>query len=90
MYKRTMENDLSCLKMCKTLHDNCKFFPVQGIINQAPNVNKLKLVKWSLSCSLSVYFLYKILVLNSKVNSPQKLTLMNHDFMQWSYPDLYV
>ena len=86
MYKRTMENDLSCLKMYKTLPDNCKFFPGQGIINQATNVNKLKLAKWSLSCSLSVYFLYKI----TKVNSPQKLTLMNHDFMQWSYPDLYV
>ena len=46
----------------------------------------------SLSGSLSLCFLYNILALNSRAkgNKTLKVTLMNHDIMQQSYPDLYV
>ena len=46
----------------------------------------------SLSGSLSVCFLRNILALNSRANGnqPQKITVMNYDTMQQSYPDLYI
>ena len=46
----------------------------------------------SLSCSLSVCFLYNILALNFwvKGNYPQKETFMNYDIMQQFYPDVNI
>ena len=70
---------------------------LQIIIMNFPPCNALSIKpqtipKLSLSCGLSVYFLYNILALNSqaKGNQPKKVTLMNHDIMQQSYPDLYI
>ena len=45
-----------------------------------------------LSGSLSVWFLYNILVFNFRAKGiyPPKITLMNLDIMQYSDPDLYI
>ena len=68
-------------------------FPVQCDVNQATNDTKIKFAdNVCLSGSLPVCFLYNILVLNfqAKGNQPQKITLLNLDIMQYSYPDLYI
>ena len=56
-----------------------------------PNLSS-QIICESLSCSLSVCFLYNILALNSwvKGNYPQKETFMNYDIMQQFYPDVNI
>ena len=67
---------------------------MQCVVSQATNYTKIKLADniWVSPIVFPFFFLYNILALSSRVkdNKTLKVTLMNHDIMQQSYPDLYV